>query len=317
MDRARRSSARDSRAAVRAGLLPLPRQPARERRARTAYPGVFVFDNDHPCVSAARAAATAPPAGHLSQPAARRVSRGSSATARGTTSRSPSWRRRGRSSCCASGRSSTGSSAARAEVDHVLIFENKGEVVGVSNPHPHCQIYATNFVFKTIETEARAGERHLAETGACCSRTSSPPSTRTGGASSARTRAAIAFVPYFARYAYESYVAPKATHPSIAALSTSELRDFAAVLGRSLVRFDNCGRCRFPTSWRCTRRRRTARLQGLPLPHRVPPAAAQAEPAQVPGRSGDRRRQLPQRHGAGGEGCRAARRPAEHYKRVR
>ena len=27
---------------------------------------------------------------------------------------------------------------ARPEVNHVLMFENKGEVVGVSNPHPHC-----------------------------------------------------------------------------------------------------------------------------------------------------------------------------------
>ena len=44
----------------------------------------------------------------------------------------------------------------RDGIDHVLVFENKGEVVGVSNPHPHCQIYATNFVFKTIETEVRA-----------------------------------------------------------------------------------------------------------------------------------------------------------------
>src|SRR5207237_1829811 len=55
--------------------------------------------------------------------------------------------------------------ASHREINHVLIFENKGEVVGVSNPHPHCQIYATNFVFKTIETEARVSERHLAETG--------------------------------------------------------------------------------------------------------------------------------------------------------
>ncbi|MDQ3254465.1 MAG: galactose-1-phosphate uridylyltransferase, partial [Acidobacteriota bacterium] len=50
-------------------------------------------------------------------------------------------------------------------INHVLIFENKGEAVGVSNPHPHCQIYATNFVFKTIETEARVSRQHLAETG--------------------------------------------------------------------------------------------------------------------------------------------------------
>src|SRR5205085_8086443 len=54
---------------------------------------------------------------------------------------------------------------ARPEIEHVLIFENKGEAVGVSNPHPHCQIYANNFVFKTIETEARLSQQHLAERG--------------------------------------------------------------------------------------------------------------------------------------------------------
>ncbi len=31
---------------------------------------------------------------------------------------------------------------ARDDVAHVLIFENRGAVVGTSNPHPHCQIYA-------------------------------------------------------------------------------------------------------------------------------------------------------------------------------
>ena len=63
--------------------------------------------------------------------------------------------------------------AARPEVEHVLMFENKGEVVGVSNPHPHCQIYATNFVFKTIEIEADASAAHLGpSTDARCFRTS-------------------------------------------------------------------------------------------------------------------------------------------------
>ena len=51
---------------------------------------------------------------------------------------------------------------ARPEVNHVLIFENKGKVVGVSNPHPHCQIYATNFVFKTIADRSRCGCAALA-----------------------------------------------------------------------------------------------------------------------------------------------------------
>jgi galactose-1-phosphate uridylyltransferase len=41
----------------------------------------------------------------------------------------------------------------------------------------------------------------------------------------AENDSAIAFVPYFARYAYEVFVAPKATHPSLATLATNELLD--------------------------------------------------------------------------------------------
>ena len=55
------------------------------------------------------------------------------------------------------------------------------------------------------------------------------------------------FVPYFARYPYETYVAPRATHASIAELSraTSSI-DLADVLGETLVRMDNLWRMPFP-----------------------------------------------------------------------
>ncbi len=135
---------------------------------------------------------------------------------------------------------------AREDVAHVLIFENKGEVVGVSNPHPHCQIYATNFVFKYIETEARAGERHLAETGRVLFQEILAAEKEDGRRILFENETAIAFVPYFARYAYEVYVAPKATHPSLAELSPAELRDFAEALKRVLVQFDNLWRMPFP-----------------------------------------------------------------------
>lgn len=55
--------------------------------------------------------------------------------------------------------------AERPELEHVLVFENRGEVVGVSNPHPHCQVYATNFVFKTTELEIEAERDQFARTG--------------------------------------------------------------------------------------------------------------------------------------------------------
>ena len=128
----------------------------------------------------------------------------------------------------------------------VLIFENKGEVVGVSNPHPHCQIYATNFTFKHIETELQAGRRHLAETGRVCSRTSSRRRSRTARRIVSRAGSAIAFVPYFARYAYETYVAPTRSVATIADLDDAERRDLAEVLRDVVIRFDNLWRMPFP-----------------------------------------------------------------------
>jgi UDPglucose--hexose-1-phosphate uridylyltransferase len=135
---------------------------------------------------------------------------------------------------------------ARPEVDHVLVFENKGEVVGVSNPHPHGQIYATNFVFKTIEVEARAAERHHGETGRALLADVIAAEEQDGRRIVAASGSALAFVPHFARYAYETYVAPRRTVPSLADLSPEELRDFAAVLAEVLVRFDNLWRMPFP-----------------------------------------------------------------------
>ena len=134
----------------------------------------------------------------------------------------------------------------RPEIAHVLIFENKGDVVGVSNPHPHCQIYATNFVFKSIETEARACQRHLQETGRVLFQDILEAEQQDRRRIIFENDSAIAFIPYFARYAYEVFVAPKATHPSLAQLSAGELRDFAEALRHVLIKFDNLWQTSFP-----------------------------------------------------------------------
>jgi len=133
-----------------------------------------------------------------------------------------------------------------ANINHVLIFENKGEVVGVSNPHPHCQIYATNFVFKTIETEARVSRRYLEETGRVLFQDIITAEQQAGTRIIVENETAIAFLPYFARYAYEVFVAPKTRHPSLATLPANEMRDFASVLKDVLVRFDNLWQMPFP-----------------------------------------------------------------------
>ena len=124
------------------------------------YQSVFVFDNDHPCVGADAPRQLEPAARHLSERAGHRrrprrlLHAEAQHDARGAAGR------RDRRPARRLARSVPRARVARPEVRHVLTFENKGEVVGVSNPHPHGQIYATNFVFKTIETEAAASRRY-------------------------------------------------------------------------------------------------------------------------------------------------------------
>ncbi len=134
----------------------------------------------------------------------------------------------------------------RPNVRHVLTFENKGEVVGVSNPHPHGQIYATNFVFKTIETELGASERHCSETGRKLMDDIIAAEQADGRRILYEDEHTIVFLPYFARYAYETYVAPKRTVPHIYDLSDIEVLSLARALKQLTVRFDNLWKMSFP-----------------------------------------------------------------------
>jgi UDPglucose--hexose-1-phosphate uridylyltransferase len=209
------------------------------------YTGTFVFDNDHPCVGTAAPRALTSPAGIYQNRPATGVARVVCYSPRhdvtlaeldldGVDALLETWQQQMREL------------AAHPDVAFVLIFENKGEVVGVSNPHPHCQIYATNFTFKYIETEGLAGRRHLEQTGRYLFQDILAAEQQDGRRLVSRHGSAIAFVPYFARYAYETYVAPLRSVPTIADLEADERRDLATVLRDVVIRFDNLWRMPFP-----------------------------------------------------------------------
>ena len=210
-----------------------------------AYRGAYVFDNDHPCVGPAAPTDLPPAGGIYRNRAATGIARVVCYSPKHNLSLAEmtpvaveevvgTWQRQYQDL----GR--------RRDIDHVLIFENKGEVVGVSNPHPHGQVYATNFVFKTIETEVRAGHRHWQETGRPLFQDILTAEIADQARIICENETAIAFIPYFARYAYEVFVASKATHPSVADLSAAEVVDFAHILRQVLIRFDNLWQMPFP-----------------------------------------------------------------------
>ena len=209
------------------------------------YRSVFVFDNDHPCVGPDAPQALAAPSGIYRNSPATGVARvvcysplHNVTLAELDTSDIIELLTAWREQYIELG--------ARPEVRHVLMFENKGEVVGVSNPHPHGQIYATNFVFKTIETEANASRRYYAEHGRLLFQDIIRSELEDGRRILTENASAIVFLPYFARYAYECYVAPRDAHASLATLSGAELADLAAALKELLVRYDNLWQMSFP-----------------------------------------------------------------------
>src|SRR5687767_3763775 len=209
------------------------------------YGSIFVFDNDLPCVGADAPRELEPPQGiYRNAPAigfARVVCytpRHDLTLAELTTDEIVDLLTAWRDQYLELG--------AHADVNHVLIFENRGEPVGVSNPHPHGQIYATNFVFKTIETEAAVSRRHFDETGRVLFAEVIGAELQDGRRILYENESAIAFLPYFARYAYEVYVAPKRPCASVADLTDIEASDFATALKTVVVKYDNLWKMPFP-----------------------------------------------------------------------
>jgi UDPglucose--hexose-1-phosphate uridylyltransferase len=209
------------------------------------YTGTFVFDNDHPPIAPHSPAQLESPVGLYQNRRAGGVARVICYGPRHDLTlaeMSPE----GIEAVVGVWQQQTADLGNRPEVKYVLCFENKGEVVGVSNPHPHGQIYATNFVFKTMETEMAAKKRYLSETGRHLFTDIIAAEQEDGRRIIYEDSEVIAFIPYFARYAYEVYVAPKRMAPHITALSGSEVEALARALKDVTVRFDNLWRLSFP-----------------------------------------------------------------------
>ena len=119
---------------------------------------------------------------------------------------------------------------ARDEVQCVLPFENKGEEVGVTLHHPHGQIYAFPYV-PPVQQAAVATFRE----GPALARLID----RMGNAYTIADRdSMVAFVPPFARFPYEVWIAPRRPVAGPWDFTAEETTDFAALLGETVARYD-------------------------------------------------------------------------------
>ena len=123
-------------------------------------------------------------------------------------------------------------------VEYVLVFENRGEVVGVTLHHPHGQIYALPFLPPVPARELAAARAHRQRTGRCLHCDAVAGELADGRRIVLEGERFVAHVPFAARYPYETHLVPKAHHPSMAAWDAADVDDLAAVLKGLLVKFD-------------------------------------------------------------------------------
>ena len=133
-------------------------------------------------------------------------------------------------------------------VRYVQIFENKGAIMGCSNPHPHGQIWAQESVpeepMKKLRTQLKYWKKHgrtlLADYLAA--------ELAAGERILFENQHFVALVPYWAVWPFEAMIMPRRAMPSILDLTDAE-RDALADAYRELAtRYDNLFQTSFPYS---------------------------------------------------------------------
>lgn len=112
---------------------------------------------------------------------------------------------------------------ARPDVAYVFVFENRGEVVGVTLHHPHGQIYGLPFI-------PPLPARELARSASGCRVCQAVAAEVDGPRLLAERAGAVAYVPYAARLPFEVHVVARRHAPSLLDLGPSERDDLAAAL---------------------------------------------------------------------------------------
>ena len=130
----------------------------------------------------------------------------------------------------------------------VQLFENKGALQGCSNPHPHCQIWASEqlptFPAKRLASQQAYFERHGRDLLGDYLEREQADGARLVCANDHWT----ALVPFWAVWPYETMLLPRRQARDLGELTPEERDALADVMKRLCVRYDNLFQCSFPYS---------------------------------------------------------------------
>lgn len=135
---------------------------------------------------------------------------------------------------------------ARRDINAVTIFENRGAMMGASNPHPHGQIWATSSVPHELAVETGRQRDYLAEHG----RALLVDYVERELADAVRVVYAnanfVVLVPFWAAWPFETIILPRRAVACLECLSQSERADLADALAKLTAAYDRVFAAPFP-----------------------------------------------------------------------
>jgi UDPglucose--hexose-1-phosphate uridylyltransferase len=134
------------------------------------------------------------------------------------------------------------------EIKYIFIFENKGEVIGVTMPHPHGQIYSFPYIPPKIAIELSSSKEHFDNNkGECLFCKILQLELLHKKRIVIENDSFVAFVPFYARWPYEVHIYSKRHLQLITEIKDpKEVRDFASILKTLTQKYDNLFGFSFP-----------------------------------------------------------------------
>jgi len=130
----------------------------------------------------------------------------------------------------------------------VQVFENKGAVMGCSNPHPHGQVWATDFLPNEAATEDAHQRAWWAAHGQPLLQAYADKEAASGTRVVVATAHWLAVVPWWATWPFETLLLPRFTVQRLPQLTPAQRDDLALALQQLTTAYDNLFGCSFPYS---------------------------------------------------------------------
>eukprot|EP00158_Paraphelidium_tribonemae_P007499 Partr_v1_DN28270_c3_g1_i3_m75371 putative galactose-1-phosphate uridylyltransferase len=138
---------------------------------------------------------------------------------------------------------------AKPYIDYCQIFENKGEVMGCSNPHPHGQVWGTEQIPEEPRKEIDGLVKYRLENGGCCLLCDYAKAEI-----SRKSRVVchndhfVCIVPWWAVWPFETMILARQHVRHLLEFSQEQKESLASIMRELSCRYDNLFECSFPYS---------------------------------------------------------------------